>query len=601
MAKRNKTQFKYYIAAFWRVLVISFRLSKKAIIFKAFGTVINAGVPILLTYLAAKITTELIAVFNGDIAARNDVILLLVITAAVTLFQTAWSSINSYIEQKIRYTVEASVDDMMYQKFLSLEFWRYDDKYTNDLKERANKFSRFFAWIFFRLFDAIGDVVTVIFAVVALSYVSPYLSLAVFAALIPAVVVQIKITRQQLKHWNDTIEIRRKQAAIEHTLMYSPTIIETRIYGLVRRLLSERKDLRDKDELQRLNNETRYIGWRLLGDSIEAITQFGALAWVVIQIAIQNQSIGQFVFVQQLISRISAGMSAFIGHLSSIDEDFANLKDYDEFMSLPSTVSAPILALDDKIPKITFKNVSFKYPETNVLVLNDINVTIQPGDHVAIVGENGAGKSTFVKLLLGIYQPTQGQVLLNSQPIHAYSAEAWHERIGILFQDFQKFNFTTIKNNIWYGKVAKEPTDSSIETALERARALDFSKKLPKGIETIAGTIFENENGTQLSGGQWQRIAIARNMFRDAQILILDEPTSAIDAKAEAEIFAEINKEMKNKTTITISHRFSTVRMADQILVIDQGTIVEAGTHKDLMQKNGLYKEMFETQAKGYR
>lgn len=600
MAQKKKLKTTEYLRALARVFMIAFRLSKSSIALRFTGSIIDAAFPIALTFLAARITTKLVDVFQGNQAALDEVLWLVVITAVLGIVQTAWASVSGYLGQVIRYRVESAVDDMMYSKYLSLEFWRYDDKYTNDLKDRANKFSYFFSWIFSRLFDVLSNIISVVFSIVALAYVSPYLSLAIFLALIPAIAVRIKLTREQLKHWDRTIEVRRKQNAIQSVLLEARTIIETRIYGLTRHLMNERMALRDQDEKARLVYEKRYIKWQLLGDVVESLAQLGSLVWIVLQIAAQKQPIGQFLYVQQLVGRVSTSMNSLIGTITSMDEDLANLKDYDEFMQLPSASIEPN-KITSEIPHISFQDVWFKYPDTKKYVITKLSLTITPGDHVAIVGENGAGKSTLIKLLLGVYRPTKGHILIDGQPLEHYDLSSWHDKIGILFQDFERFEFASVKDNVRFGKISKQPSNRAIFTALERAKADTFVRQLPKSVDTVAGTIYENENGTQLSGGQWQRLAIARNFFRDARILILDEPTSAIDAKAEAEIFDEINSEMKGRTTMTISHHFSTVRKADHIIVMEKGTIMQSGTHSELMQHGGRYKDMFDTQAEGYR
>ena len=230
--------------------------------------------------------------------------------------------------------------------------------------------------------------------------------------------------------------------------------------------------------------------------------------------------------------------------------------------------------------------------------MKNFNLIIGSGEKIALVGENGAGKSTLIKLILRFYDPTEGEILLNGVNIKEVNLNDWYKQIGALFQDFIKYQFT-FKENVIYGDVAKRNDLLAIKDAIQKAGADSYLKDLPKGIDQIVGKTFED--GIDLSGGQWQKLALARAFFRDAPILILDEPTSAIDAKAEYEIFQKVGELQKDKTVIIISHRFSTVRNADRILVLEGGKIIEEGNHEKLMKKDGLYAELFNIQAQGYK
>ncbi len=595
---QKKASFVTYLPSLWRVLTVVFSLSRSAIIFKLFGAVLDAALPIATAFLAGLTTTKLVEAFAGSLIAREEIVYLLAATTAVSLTWALWRSINGYIDQNIRFRINAAVSDIMYEKFLSVDFWRYDDKHTNDLKERAERFSRFFGRVFNDIFSSISSLFSFGAAAVALGYVSPLITAGIIVAMIPAALIQIKITRLQLTHWNENIETRRRQYAVEGFLTDANSIVETRIYGLVKHLMQERDQLRAKDEGARILHERRYIRWRFAGDLLENVASFGALFWIVISIANRAQPVGQFIYVQTLVTRIIDSINRIIRQVADFDEDLAYLKDYDEFIRLPRAAHGTA-SLPEQLPAIELKNVSFAYPNTSNEVLHDITFSIPPGSHVAIVGENGAGKSTLIKILLGMYAPTQGSIEVAGRNLAEFELAGWHDKIGILFQDFNMFTFASVRDNVWYGRIEKDPSPKNVHEALKRAHAYGFVQKLRKREETITSTVYDDE-GAKLSGGQWQRLAIARNLFRGSQILILDEPTSAIDAKAEAEIFEEINKEMKGKTVIIVSHRFSTVRKADTIVVLAGGSVVESGTHTELMKKEGLYKEMFDLQAKEY-
>lgn len=590
--------FKEYVRAIVSVAKLSFKTAPGPLTFKMFGIIIGAFLPIAVTYFAARTTTELAAAFSGNPTAGRQAILLIIITAVLGLIATLWRSLDQYMQAIVRYKIQAKVSDMMYEQFLSLDFWQYDDKDTADLYDRAQKFSQFYAYVFDRLGAIVTQFITSVFAIIALSVFLPWIALLVGIAIVPGMYIQFKISRAQVAHWNKNVESRRARSFIEWNLLQPTSIAELRLNGLVRYLLSLRRSLRDKDEKGRLLYERKFIAKRLLADCLEAATELGALLWIAAEIIHRNQPIGQFVYVQQMINRAMSGASGFIDQLSTIDEDLANLFDYQEFMSLPTGKKDGTI-LKHEPEMITFNDVSFRYPQTDTDVLKRISFSIAKGQHIAIVGENGAGKSTLIKLLTGLYAPTKGDIVLDDTSLAEINTPSWHQKLSVLHQEFQKYVFTDIQNNVYFGNVEKPVKPASLRTALDAAEATDFIEKLPRGLGTYPSTWMEDDEGNKgvnLSGGQWQRLALARNFYRNAPIIILDEPTSAIDALAEERIFKRLFAKANKHTVITISHRLSTVEKADVIIVLDDGQIVEQGTHKELVTKRGMYYAMFKSQ-----
>ena len=313
-------------------------------------------------------------------------------------------------------------------------------------------------------------------------------------------------------------------------------------------------------------------------------------------------SVGQFALVFQQSLNLVFSAEEILNQYSSIS---ARNKYLDKFFGFFNTnkiitsSSNPIVIPKSPIPQIIeFKNVSFKYPKTERFILKNFNLTIQSEEKIALVGENGAGKTTIIKLLLRFYDVSEGEILINGVNIKEIELDKWHEYIGALFQDFIKYQFT-FKENVYLGDLTKANEERFLREAIEKSGANKYLDILPNDIDQVVGKMFEG--GIDLSGGQWQKLALARAFFRDAPILILDEPTSAIDAKAEYEIFQKVGELQKDKTVIIISQRFSTVRNADRILVLDGGKIIEEGNHEKLMKKDGLYAELFNIQAQGYK
>lgn len=598
MAKPKKLSTLEYLRAIISVAKLSYTIAPFAVGFKLVGVLIDAALPTATTYFAAITTTKLAAAYSGDPAAGQTAITFVIITTILGLASTAWNSVGQYVQQLIRFKVEAEVSDKMYEHFLSLDFWRYDDKATADLYDKSQKFSNFFAYIFDRLGSILSLFVTLVFSLVALFIFLPWIGFFALVAVGPGVYIQFKQSRARVEHWNKNVDVRRAKSYIEWNLLKPQSIAELRLYGLVRHLLNMRKELRDRDEKQRLSYERRYIAARLWADALEAVVELGALIWVVLQVIAKLQPIGQFVYTQQMVSRSINSASSFVGQLSTIDEDLAHLYDYETFMNLPTRQEGA--AGLQKIPDvIDFQNVSFRYPQTDKDVLKNVTLSIKKGTHVAIVGENGAGKSTFVKLFTGLYKPTAGKILLDDTSLNDIAINSWHKQLSVLQQDFERYVFTDVKNNVYFGDVSQAVDNDQINSALHQAEAFNFTNELPNKLATYPSTWMVDDDGNKgiaLSGGQWQRLALARNFYRDAPIIILDEPTSAIDALAEARIFNRLFKKTNHKTVVTISHRLSTVEKADVIVMFDNGKIVETGTHKELVKKRGAYYKMFESQ-----
>jgi len=596
--KERQLSKKEYVTSLLEVARLSWQTAPLAVSFKLFGAIIDAVLPIAITYFAAQATTQLASAYGGDDAA-GQLALYYVIAAAVTgLAATAWRSLDQYVQQFMRYRVEAKVSDMMYEHFLALEFWRYDDKKTADLYDRAQKFSQFFAYIFDRVAGLLSSLISLFAAIGALFVFLPFLAVFVFIAVIPGVLIQFRLSRLQVSHWNKSVDVRRSRSFIEWELLQPRSIAELRLNNLVRHLLDLRQHLRDKDERERLTYERQFIGKRLLADAFEAAIELGSLIWITLQIIDRAQPVGQFVYVQQLVSRAITSANSFVRELSTIDEDLANLYDYQEFMKLPTRKAGGIkLTADPSV--ISFENVAFRYPNAKRDSLHGVSVTFKKGEHIAIVGENGAGKSTFIKLLTGLYEPKAGDIYVDGVSLKDIETPTWHRKISVLSQDFVRYGFTDVTHNVRFGDISKKQDGHAIQRALDQAEAASFVKKLPKQHSTALSPWMENDEGdkgVELSGGQWQRLALARSFYRDTPIIILDEPTSAIDALAESRIFNRLLNTDNQKTIITISHRLSTVKKADAIYVFSEGRVVEKGTHRDLVRARGTYFKMFESQ-----
>lgn len=593
----KKLSFKERARAIWQVAVVSYHAAPMAVFFQLAGALINAILPIVMTYYAALTTTELAEAIRGTAGAERQAITYVIVTASLGIIQTAWSSLQQYISRLMQYRIEAAVSDRMYEHFLKLDFWKYDDKDTIDTYDRASQFARFFPYVFDRMANIMSQFINMVTGVVAMMIVGWWLGLILLVAVVPGVWIQIRLSRAQTKHWNEHVETRRRKWMIEWNILQPQFMAELRIYNMVRYLLDLRMKLRDEDEKEQIEYERRFIGIRFVADALEAAAEVVALVWTVFKIINHVLPIGQFIYVQQIVSRTLTGSSSFVSTLSTLDEDLANLFDYQEFMDSPEVLGGA-RELEDTPEKIALENIHFKYPQSDNEVLKGVSFAIKKGQHVAIVGENGAGKSTLIKILTGLYHPTEGSITLDGTPLSEFQIASWHRQLGILQQQYLAYGFATAKENVFFGDSSKPFSEKNFEKALAMAEAKNFVKKLPRGENTYVSNWMQDDEGNKgvdISGGQWQRLALARNFYRNSPVIILDEPTSAIDALAEARIFEHLFAE-KNKTVITISHRVMTIKKADVIFMLQNGELVEQGTHDELVKKKGEYFKMFESQ-----
>ena len=306
-------------------------------------------------------------------------------------------------------------------------------------------------------------------------------------------------------------------------------------------------------------------------------------------------------FLTRAVMQASDNIQQIFSTLSSIADQALFLTDLLAFFEMKPTIQSKPNAIPAPRPIVRgfeFRNVSFKYPGSSRLILNGLNFHLQPGERVALIGENGQGKTTIVKLITRLYDPTEGQILLDGIDLREYSLEDLHRNIGVIFQDFMRYEMTA-RENIAVGSVDRIQQQDDIELAAHKSLADTVVSKLPAGYDQMLGRRFEG--GVELSGGEWQKMALARAYLRDAQLLILDEPTAALDARSELEVFERFAELTEGKMALLISHRFSTVRMADRIVVLSGGRLIEEGNHQELMARGGLYASMFEMQAASYR
>lgn len=430
--------------------------------------------------------------------------------------------------------------------------------------------------------------------------------LALAVASLPSAIAEVRFGNIafRLRNWRspDT----RKLTYLEYVLANDAHVKEVKLFGIGPLLLDRYRSLGEKfyREDRGLAIKRASIGWVL--SLIGTGAFYGCYAWMALGAARGEITLGDLVLYgvsfrqgQQAFQSILSSLGGMYEHNLYMSNLFTFLAIPTSNPALPASNRDDGLTTNDSTEGIRFEGVSFRYPGQTNWAIEKLDLTVARGESVALVGHNGAGKTTLIKLLTGLYTPTEGRITMNGKDIADWDQEKLRKQIGVVFQDFNRYQLT-VRENVGFGSTDHMNDEKRLSEAVDRGGATEVLKTLPGGLETQLGRWFKD--GTELSGGQWQKIALARAFMReDASVLVLDEPTAALDAEAEHAVFERFRLLSKGRTTFLVSHRFPTVRMADRILVLDGGRVIEEGTHAELLARKGKYAKMFELQAAGYQ
>jgi ATP-binding cassette subfamily B protein len=447
----------------------------------------------------------------------------------------------------------------------------------------------------------IQQMVTTVSLAGSILFLSPWILVALVACVIPAF-----LGETHFAFMGYSLNFRQTPAKREMDYLRilggsKETAKELKLFGLGSFLVGRYTKLSDELHLQNVGLAKRRLWVGALLTVLGTVGYYGSYAFVIYQTVIGVLDIGTLTFMTGAIAGASTNIQAVFSTFSTIADQALFITDLLEFFGVQPKVFSKPNALPAPRPirqGFEFQNVSFAYPGQTRRVLSDVSFRLEPSERLALVGENGQGKTTIVKLLTRLYDPTDGQILLDGIDLREYDVEDLWKEIGVIFQDFMRYDLTA-SENIAIGRIEDQGNIFRLRSAAQKSLAEEVIRKLPKGYEQVLGRRFEG--GVDLSGGEWQKMALARAYLRDAQLLILDEPTAALDAKSEHEVFQRFAELTKGKMALLISHRFSTVKMADRILVLENGRIAEQGHHEQLLLNKGRYAEMFELQAASYR
>jgi ATP-binding cassette subfamily B protein len=498
-----------------------------------------------------------------------------------------------------RYTQHVSVRVM--EQAAQLDLTTYEDPVFYDRLERARVQATdrlAMIQLMGRLFQQV--ITTLIFSI-ALVVASPWLLLLMGFGVLPSFLGETHYAfLGYAKNFRQT-PAKRQMDYLRQVAGSREGAKEVKLFGLNKFFTRRFQDLADQIYVEDVAlSRSKLLVGGLLG-VIGTLGYYGAYVYVIWRTLNGAYDLGQFSFLTGAIQQASSNLQQVFSTASGIADQALFLTDLIAFFEMKPTVDANPNGKPAPQPiqrSFEFRNVSFTYPGTNRTVLKNFNLKLSLGERIALIGENGQGKTTVVKLITRLYDPTEGQILLDGIDLREYSLEDLHRQIGVIFQDFMRYEMTA-RENIAVGRIDQPHQQADIELAAHKSLADTVVDKLTGGYDQMLGRRFEG--GVELSGGEWQKMALARAYLRDAQLLILDEPTAALDARSELEVFERFAELTQGKMALLISHRFSTVRMADRIVVLSGGRLIEEGNHKELMAHAGVYASMFEMQAASYR
>lgn len=561
----------------------------------------NAVLPVLMLWVGKLIIDEVVLQIAAEVKDMDRLWMLVAVEFALAIISDLLSRGISLGDALLgdQYSIDTSVK--IIKKTSEVDLDELEDSEFYDKLERARQQTTGRVGLMSNILTQGEDIIVIITLLGGVVAFEPWLIILLVVSIIPTMINEIKFSGTSYSLARSWTQERRELDYLRYAGASDVTAKEVKLFGLSEYLANRFKGLSDRYYLQSKDLAKQRAGWGSFFNVIGTTAYYAAYVLIVFRTVVGIFSLGDLTFLAGSFNRLRQKLQGFFTRFTVITESALYLQDYFEFLDLSyaERTSEGKHPLPQRIRKgFQFINVGFKYPKSERWVVRNINFELKAGEKLAFVGENGAGKTTLIKLLLQFYEPTEGEILLDDIPIKDYDRTAYQQYFGVIFQDFVKFELT-LRENIAMGEISEIGDQQRIATAAEKSLADQVVTELPFGYDQQLGKRFKQ--GKDLSGGQWQKIAIARAYMKNAEVLVLDEPTSALDARAETEAFNRFIKLTEGKTAVIISHRFSTVRIADRIMVLKNGAVLEIGTHEELMQNKKLYSELFNLQAAGYK
>lgn len=561
---------------------------------------INSFQGLINTYILAITLDKIIELIQTEATSISVIYPYFGILLAFNIFAGVVSWLRIYSQRAVEMRLRHRIERELYMKLHSLGTQTLERPGVSNKIARAQDGLYGIIYYFYDTVDMLVDLITLSVTVVLLLSAVPLVVPLVLLFSVPQFLYDKKYRRLAWALGYKHTEDRRRSGASSWQLK-DPKSLQEILVSNAHAFLDD-KFFSFSDWFAEVRVKLRkkwFLGLFSFGVLLDLSVYMGYLM-IFFQFFLRKVTVGTVFFRLRLVDRLARDFDHMLSRYNSLFERSLRMKDlHSLFMAEPDFEDGKKKYPEfEEGPKVEIENVSFSYPRSERMVLNDINIKIAPGEKVAIVGHNGAGKTTLVKLLVRMYVPSEGIVRVNDLDLKEVATESLHRNVGVLFQEFNTYPHLSVKDNVIIGDTSRPFSEDAMMDALDRADALDFVNDYPNKLDQILSERYKG--GVRPSWGQWQKLAIARFFYRNAPLVIFDEPTAAIDAVSEYNIFNKIYSFFKGKTVIIISHRFSTVRNADRIIVLEKGSIIEEGSHDELMKKDGYYAKSFKLQAEGY-
>ena len=557
--------------------------------------------PIATLWVGKLIIDEIIRLAAAQEKDLSDLWMYVGIELGILVFSDIVNRIINLTDGLLgdQYSINSSV--LLINKTSDVELSQLEDSEFYDKLERARQQTAGRVGLLSNLLGQIQDFFALASLIAGLIYFEPWLIVLVIISIIPSFLNEIKFSNSSYSLSKSWTPERRELDYLRYIGANDKTAKELKLFGLAKFISERFKELSVRYYVENKKLSISRSKWGAFYNLIGTLSYYAAYVLIIYKVINGKITLGDLTFLSGSFNRLKSRLEATFIRFTRISESALNLRDYFEFIDLQPVQHKTFesLPIPSEIKQgFTFDQVKFAYPGASTEVLKGISFELKAGEKMAFVGENGAGKTTLIKLILRFYEPTEGRILLDGIDIRHFDKAEYQTLFGVIFQDFVKYELT-VKENIAVGKITELENEQRIKNAAHSSLASEVIGEVKDGLNQQLGKRFAK--GVELSGGQWQKIALARAYMKDAKVMILDEPTSALDARAEYEAFQRFIGLTKGKTSVIISHRFSTVRMADRILVLEDGKILEIGSHEELLKNDKLYAELFELQAAGYQ
>jgi ATP-binding cassette subfamily B protein len=597
----KKTRFWAMMANTPRLIQLVWNATPGWLLLSLGTTLLGSVIPIAQLYVNKLIVDQVIGSLTHTEVHINFLLMLIGAGLGLTVSQAAVTQSNVYVSQVLsdRFTLYAN--DILLQQALRLDLAHYELPEFYDTLNRAQQSgSSYPVKVLGNLTTLAGQVLTFAGLLILLLRFNPFILLLLLLTSLPAFWVGVNFSNRRFWMLRRQTQSSRLADYFQKILLSHTFAKEVRLFNLGDYLLHRWRNIRSEFNQESATLAAQQSSVRFGVSLVANLGFYSAYTWVVIQTVRGLITVGDLSMYSGAFQQSQNVMQNMLLNLATLYENNLYVSQYFEFMNIQPQITSPQNPQPFPVPMqkgLELRHVTFTYPDASEPTLYNLNLRVKPGESIALVGANGAGKTTLLKLLTRFYDLDQGEIIIDSIPLREFDLQDLRRNVGVVFQDFARYNLS-VQENIGFGDLAQLGNLRRIKQAAKDAGATGVIKKLDHKYQTVLGKTFPDS--TELSGGQWQRIGLSRAFMTQAQILILDEPTAALDAIAEYDLFQRFRQLTAGKMTFLVSHRFSTVRMADRIVVLERGHIVEVGSHTELMAQNGLYAKMFNLQAASY-